>query len=164
MEAKLLTQRLLFFFFLKYRCPLLQPLHVCIVKLAVWSGVDQLDKPAELVRRREGPDHTLECLHGSGVFIDYICSRLKGHRRYKYIWKSLFTVEAGEVPPLPSRVRAVRLCTPPSPDTIFDPPLASDGRPLRFIRTRFMLFFTASLLSIVAELAAGRVFLPACSY
>lgn len=34
-----------------------------------------------------------KCLHGSWVFIDDICSRLKGHRRYKYIWKSLFTVE-----------------------------------------------------------------------
>lgn len=39
----------------------------------------------------------LESLRGSGVFIDYICSGLKGHRRYKYIWKSLFTAEGASL-------------------------------------------------------------------
>lgn len=104
----------------------------------------------------------LECLHGSGVFIDNMCSRLKGHRRYKYIWKSLFTV-AGACMTVGAQV-----CAPfyhiPAPALHFSSlHMSSDSRPLRFIRARFM-FLAADSHFLVAMLTAGSVFLPAHSY
>lgn len=51
-------------------------------------------RTANLARcTKEGLNHIQECLHGSLLFIHDICSRLNGHRRYKYIWKSLCTVD-----------------------------------------------------------------------
>ena len=140
-----------------------EALHIYIVNLAVWSGDDQLGQSVWHATKK-GLDHTLECLRGSGGFIDDICSRLKGHRRYKYIWKSLspqrglFIHDSG----------CPGLCVPfyhiLAPSLHFDSlHMSSDSRPLRFIRVRFM-FLEASSRFLVAALTAGSVFLPAHSY
>lgn len=52
----------------------------------------------------------LECLHGSEGFIDDICCRLKGHRKYKYIWKSL--PRAQEVFPARVWLHVQSVCPP----------------------------------------------------
>ena len=98
-----------------------EALHVHNVNLAVWSGVDQLSQSSVLEKKASFT--RWNAATGQRVFIDDICSRLKGHRRYKYIWKSLFTVE-GAFPPC---LRMSRVCVPSN--RIPAPALHSDSPP-----------------------------------
>ena len=109
---------------------------------------------------------TLESFHGSVAFTVNICSGLEGHRKHKYIWKSLPPSLAWRGCPGwgggPTQTYIYTQTHSHPPPTTASPLCTSGWQ--RFISPWIYALMPADPNALLVQLATGSVVLPAHSY